>query len=115
ADVWRNQGAWGEARAGLEEALAVAAHPAVQARALTELGTVHRLQGDYAEARARHEASLALYEGLDDQQGRARTLNNLGLPASPRATPAWACWPWSNGTTPRRRTTWSAASPSTGS
>lgn len=49
-----------------------------QADALSELGCVQRLTGDFPDARASHERALQLYRALGDRQGQADSLRYLG-------------------------------------
>lgn len=51
---------------------------AARAKALAGAGGLAFLQGDYPEARALHEQSLAIARELGDIQGMALALNNLG-------------------------------------
>ena len=65
----RSQG--GEGTAGLEAL-------AVRSKALNGAGNLALNQGDYAAARALHEASLAIRRQLGNQKGIADSLGNLG-------------------------------------
>jgi tetratricopeptide (TPR) repeat protein len=58
-----------------------AAEPRVVARASQVLGSIAREQGRYADARARHEESLAIWRRLDDQVGVTRSVKALGFTA----------------------------------
>ena len=65
------------------------------ANALTDLGVVRRLLGEYAEAAKCLIKALRRYRDLGDRLGEAETLNNLGelsLAAShPGRARAWHC------------------------
>ncbi|HWO68207.1 MAG TPA: tetratricopeptide repeat protein [Umezawaea sp.] len=50
-----------------------------EARALTNLGAVHRLLGHYGPAAARLRRSLHLHRDRDDRHGEARALSHLGI------------------------------------
>ncbi len=50
-----------------------------EARALTNLGAVHRLLGRYGPAAARLRRSLRLHRDRADRHGEARTLSHLGI------------------------------------
>ena len=87
---WYLRGYLSEGRAWLESALqrVEAAHrddvsapalPLLRAMALNRAGILAYAQGDFAVARARVEASLALHRQLEDQGGIARCMNNLGM------------------------------------
>jgi predicted ATPase/DNA-binding SARP family transcriptional activator len=72
-----------EGRRWLDEALAAEEQPAaLRARALTALGAVARIQGDYNTARTALAESLQLYRDLGDEEGVARSLDKLGNLAS---------------------------------
>lgn len=47
--------------------------------ALTVIGGIHRIRGRYEKALALLRKSLEIYEKMDDQEGVAFALNNLGL------------------------------------
>jgi predicted ATPase/DNA-binding XRE family transcriptional regulator len=84
--IWRFWDIRGHRREGLgwlERLLAAApdAPAAVRAGALNAAGNLALPLGDLQGARARYEASLALYEELADRRGAARALSNLGLMA----------------------------------
>ena len=49
-----------------------------RAKALTAAGVLANCQGDYADARAQHEESLAIRLQFGDRRGIANSLNNLG-------------------------------------
>ncbi len=71
-----------EGRAWLERLLApagAARADAGRARALNAVGFLAFLQGDYDAAQPLLEESLAIRRALDDRQGIAESLNNLGL------------------------------------
>jgi ATP/maltotriose-dependent transcriptional regulator MalT len=80
---WHVRGHFQEGRTWLERALAMGdgAEPAVQAKALTNLGNIATDQSDYPRASALYERALALYRTIDDPNGIAAALNNLGLVA----------------------------------
>ncbi|NKE62854.1 tetratricopeptide repeat protein [Lentzea sp. PSKA42] len=50
-----------------------------EARALTNLGAVHRLLGRYGSAAARLRQSLRLHRDRSDRHGEARALSHLGI------------------------------------
>jgi tetratricopeptide (TPR) repeat protein len=91
ASIARRQGHYEAARQRLEECLSVSQElrPLMPpdlfigtgvcvAMNLTELGDLAKLQGEYAEAEARYEQSLAAYKEIGDSGGMAASLNNLG-------------------------------------
>ncbi len=74
-------GHWGQAAALHQAALTTARQAADrpgQAGALTQLGHVQWMTGDYPAAAASHQQALALYRDLDDQPGQASALTQLG-------------------------------------
>lgn len=77
---WDQRGHHREGRRQLERALVrgggAPAH--VRGRALSALGTLMFVQGDYAAARAPFEEALTIYQEIDHQLGRAIVLNQLG-------------------------------------
>jgi predicted ATPase len=78
---WHLRGAWSEGRAWLDGALALpwgGAPAAARARALCAAGALAFVQGDFAAARQRLDASVALYRALDDPRGLATALRHLG-------------------------------------
>jgi tetratricopeptide (TPR) repeat protein len=81
AELLRRDGPWAEAITRHVTALHSARHlsdqPA-QAGALTNLGTVRRLTGDYRGAAGDLEQVLAIYRDLGHRLGQANTLNWLG-------------------------------------
>jgi predicted ATPase len=76
---WNVRGYRSEGRRWLEEALerSEGATTAMRAKALNGAGGLAYSQGDYAQATALYEQSLALWQELGDLQGRARVFNNL--------------------------------------
>ena len=80
AAFWNNHGHWSEGRRWLDLILAHPGEqpPALRMAVLSNAGTLAFRQGDYAEARTRHEEELALRWELDDQAGLATTLRLLG-------------------------------------
>ena len=80
---WARAGYLLEGRDWLERALdrGDATDPVVRAKALHSLGNLALDLGDYPQARARYEASLALRRAAGDQRGVADSLNGLGLVA----------------------------------
>jgi len=83
---WYARSSPSEARGSLEELLAMPAGGQeiplpIRARALNTLGTLARIQGDYATASAYLGESLTLFRAVDDRAGIAGLLNNLGLVA----------------------------------
>jgi tetratricopeptide (TPR) repeat protein len=76
---WSVRGHMSEGRRWLDQALernGIA--PAVRAKAVYAAGYAALGQGDYSEAMRRFEESLALYRGLGDTRGVARSLAQLG-------------------------------------
>src|SRR5579884_857252 len=81
---WGIHGNWSEGREHLRTALSQDDLPPgspARAKALNGAGNLAEHQGDYAEARALHEQSLAISQELGDKRGIASSLNNLGLVA----------------------------------
>ncbi len=78
---WMLHGHFGEGRQWLTAALAHSAGvaPEVHSRALRALGLLALFQGDYAEATALHQASLAIERQLNTLPVLASVLNNLGV------------------------------------
>ena len=76
------QGHWNEAaalgRVALAAAYTASDRPG-QARALTQLGIVQELTGDYPAATASLAHALQLFNDLDDRQGQACALHDLGV------------------------------------
>ena len=72
---WEVHGHIREGRAWLDHVLAGAggSYPPLRVPVLQAAGTLARTAGDYAEARRRLEACLALQQSLDDEAGAART------------------------------------------
>jgi predicted ATPase/DNA-binding CsgD family transcriptional regulator len=92
---WEIRGYYAEGRAQLEAALARnrAARPPAQAKALVGAGTLAWYQTDYAGATAFHEQALSIQRELEDRQGMAFSLNNLGAQALEQADfPQAARW-----------------------
>jgi tetratricopeptide (TPR) repeat protein/transcriptional regulator with XRE-family HTH domain len=78
----RNDGHWDQAAALHRTALATARRAddhAGQAGALSELGLLAWLTGDYPAAAASLTRAIALYGDLDDRQRQAYALNHLGF------------------------------------
>ncbi len=80
---WEIRGYFTEGRQRLEQALAAGAQtsPELLADAHTGAGTMAYNQSDYRAAIAHHEAALALYRQLGNDEGIAFALNNLGAQA----------------------------------
>jgi predicted ATPase/DNA-binding XRE family transcriptional regulator len=78
---WATFGLFDEGRRWLEQALAVdeGAPPAVRAHVLLGAGVMAYFQGDYRQAEAHTEATLASFRALDDVDGAGSALGNLGL------------------------------------
>jgi len=77
---WEIHGYIREGRSWLESALVSYpdAPPGLMANGLRGAGNLACQQGDYTQARAMHERSLALFHKLDDKFGIARELESLG-------------------------------------
>jgi predicted ATPase/class 3 adenylate cyclase len=77
---WEIHGYISEGRAWLERALAKNpdAPAYLRANGLRGAGMLARQQGDYAQAKAMHEQSLALFRKMEDKLGIARELDALG-------------------------------------
>ncbi len=77
---WEIRGYISEGRAWLERALARNPNASAYLRAngLRGAGMLARQQGDYAQAKAMHEQSLALFRETGDKLGIARELDVLG-------------------------------------
>jgi predicted ATPase/DNA-binding CsgD family transcriptional regulator len=77
---WFVRGYLSEGRKWLSESLEAdhEAAPTLRARALTGVGNLAWMQGDYDAARNYHEESLTLWRKLSDSAGMAKSLNNLG-------------------------------------
>jgi tetratricopeptide (TPR) repeat protein len=77
--VWRARGRFNEGRDWLDRALRATgkARTALRARALAWEGLLTSYQGAYAEGILRQRESLAIYEELGDDWGRAFALQNL--------------------------------------
>jgi predicted ATPase/Tfp pilus assembly protein PilF/DNA-binding XRE family transcriptional regulator len=79
---WYTRGFLAVGRRWLEAAIAVeVGSAALRAWALHGAGMLAWRQGDYQQARAWHEESLALRQKLGDRQGIASSLENLGMVA----------------------------------
>ena len=82
SDFLLAHGHWEQA-AALHQSALTTARKAVdrpgQASALTQLGVVQWLTGDYPAAAASHQQALALYRDLGDRPGQASALNELGI------------------------------------
>jgi tetratricopeptide (TPR) repeat protein len=80
---WNTHSHLSEGRRWLAAILALpgAPPPAARAQMLNGAGAMAYMQGDYADAMARHEESLHLRRSLGDLRGVADSLNNLGLVA----------------------------------
>lgn len=77
---WFIRGYLSEGRRWLGDALALGgdAPAAVRAMALNGAGNLAHNQGDFQQATALHEESLALRRAVEDRQGIANSLGNLG-------------------------------------
>ena len=85
---WWMRGHLFEARAWCARALAQAGSgepTRERANALSAAGALAYLQADLADARVRHEESLAMRRELGDRRGIATSLSNLGVLASGQA------------------------------
>jgi tetratricopeptide (TPR) repeat protein len=81
AGLLRTDGPWAQAIAAQQAGAAAAARlgdSAAEAWALTELGTLHRLTGDYAGAARDLRAALTRHRDAGDQAAQARVLTELG-------------------------------------
>jgi DNA-binding SARP family transcriptional activator/uncharacterized protein HemY len=81
AGLLRADGPWVQAIAAQQAGAAAAARlgdSAAEGRALTELGTLHRLTGDYAGADRDLRAALARHQAAGDQLFQAQVLAELG-------------------------------------
>ena len=81
AALMRSDGPWAEAitrhTAAIQAARCLGDRPG-QAGALTDLGVVQWLTGDYPTALKAFEQALGICRDLDDRRGEARALSNLG-------------------------------------
>ncbi len=77
-------------RAGLETSAAEVATPAIRAQALRSMGSSVSIAGDPARAERLWEESLAIFEELGDDHGRAVLLHRLGISAMIRGDPVRA-------------------------
>ena len=81
AELLRRDGPWTDAitrHAAAVQAAQRAGDRLGQANALTNLGNVRRLTGDYAAAAQAQEQALAIYRDIGDRLGQANALNYLG-------------------------------------
>jgi DNA-binding SARP family transcriptional activator len=81
AGLLRADGPWAQAIAAQQAGVAAATRlgdSAAEAWALTELGTLHRLTGDYAGAGRDLWAALARHREAGDQAAQAQVLSELG-------------------------------------
>jgi tetratricopeptide (TPR) repeat protein len=78
---WYTRGYLGEGRDWLETALAgnAAAPAGLRAAALKGAGNLALHQGEFAQAALFYEEALALFRALEDPQGIAGSLTNLGI------------------------------------
>lgn len=94
---WYQRGYLSEGRGWLEKAIKKAeggrgkaetslasSFQRARAQALCDAGFLARYQGDFATSRARLEASVALWEELQDRRGLAVALNYLGFVTKPQ-------------------------------
>jgi tetratricopeptide (TPR) repeat protein len=82
AALLRQDGPWTDAIARHAAALQAARHlgdKPGEANALSNLGILRRLTGDYRGAAEALEEALGIYRDLDDRLGQASTLNELGV------------------------------------
>jgi tetratricopeptide (TPR) repeat protein len=79
AGLLRTDGPWPQARVPNAAAAARLGDRSGQARALTELGNLRRLTGDYPGADRSLRAALELYREAGDKLGQARALTGLGI------------------------------------
>jgi non-specific serine/threonine protein kinase len=78
---WAIRGHWGVGRRVCAELLArreTGEPTASRAKVLHWSGNLAHRQGDFAEARSRHEEALSIRRALGDRAGVARSLNSLG-------------------------------------
>jgi predicted ATPase/DNA-binding SARP family transcriptional activator/DNA-binding CsgD family transcriptional regulator len=74
---WFDGGHSVEGRGWLEEALSLGGPPEARAKASNGAGYMTLFQSDYETAKAHLEEALALYRGLDDEEGVASALAHL--------------------------------------
>ena len=77
----RRDGPWADAITRHTAAIQAARHLGDrlgQANALTDLGDVRRLTGDYPAAAQALEQALGIYRDLGDRLGQANALSDLG-------------------------------------
>jgi DNA-binding SARP family transcriptional activator/tetratricopeptide (TPR) repeat protein len=79
ANLLRTDGPWPQAIAAQAAAAARLSDQFGQARALTELGDLRRLTGDYPGADRNLRAALELWREAGDKSGQARALLELGI------------------------------------
>ena len=82
AGLLRRDGPWAEVTARHTAAVQAARHLGDrlgQAGALTDLGDVRRLMGEYPAAAQALEQALGIYRDLGDRLGQAGALNDLGI------------------------------------
>jgi tetratricopeptide (TPR) repeat protein/transcriptional regulator with XRE-family HTH domain len=82
AGLLRGDGPWAEAITRHQTAIQAAQHledRLGQANALTDLGDVRRLTGDYPDAAQVQVQALAIYRDLGDRLGQANALTDLGM------------------------------------
>ena len=82
AELLRRDGPWTEAITRHATALLAARHLGDrlgEANALTHLGNVRRLTGDYQDAAGDLEQALTIYRNLGDRLGEANALTHLGI------------------------------------
>ena len=82
---WYAHGHLSEGRRWLDSALTRPITPAARAKGLRVAGALAGQQGDYAQAEALLQESLALFRSLADAWNIANTLNSLGLLATDQA------------------------------
>ena len=80
-DYWFVQSRYDEGRHWLDRALALSEHTSValRARAHTAAGLVAIFQGDYTGAEGYYAAAVALWAGVNDQEGLSVALTGHGL------------------------------------
>ncbi len=89
ANVLRNLGRFGEARAELEDCLQLFQNnPATSAKVLSSLADLFDRQGDVAQAITQERRALALCEQLPDPADRAISHNNLANYLERHGTPS---------------------------
>ena len=103
AGLLRRDGPWADAITCHTAAIQAARHLGDrlgQADALSDLGAVRRLTGDYPAAAQALEQALGIYRDLGDRLGQAGALRNLGVVGWRRVItrPRPRCWsrPWAS-------------------